>query len=108
MNKSEYMHNYHIAHRARRMQTMAAWRDRMEARAFELLGPFCHLCGESDLSVLVIDHVMPVREKNRPTGATSAYRALLSGKETPFNLQPLCANCHKRKTDTEGAQRYYR
>jgi 5-methylcytosine-specific restriction endonuclease McrA len=82
--------------------------DRVKLRLQQLFGGVCALCSESDPRVLVLDHKASRgnrRERTRPTGPRSILAALRNGKENPFNLQLLCANCHARKTASEFARR---
>ena len=70
-----------------------------------MLGPWCNVCGETDLAVLEVDHIAPVHAgRGLARGTVRLYADLLSGRETPFNLQVLCANDHLRKTRQERAQ----
>jgi 5-methylcytosine-specific restriction endonuclease McrA len=70
---------------------------------FEMLGAWCNLCGETDETVLELDHKAPVKHVSRglASGGDRTYYHLRTGKESPFNLQVLCANCHRRKTAAE-------
>lgn len=68
-----------------------------------LLGGRCVVCGETDLDVLVIDHIVPIRRGKRRTK---------SGRVKPVphrvgdsNLQVLCANDHARKSAREQRER---
>lgn len=53
--------------------------------------PWCRRCFERDLVVLAVDleHILPVDK--RP-----------DLKYEPGNWQPLCVDCHRRKTRLEG------
>jgi 5-methylcytosine-specific restriction endonuclease McrA len=93
---------YHRRWRKRNPHMVQKSRVNYRARLFEMLGPFCDFCGESDLVVLTIDHKVPVRHPGRRgPSAHSILAALRAGRENPFNLHVLCANCHQRKTTTE-------
>ena len=68
-----------------------AGRNWMQLRAFVLArDPVCKICGRKPSRHC--DHIKPKR-----TG----------GKDTPSNLQGLCASCHNRKTATEDKNRIY-
>jgi len=74
--------------------------ERARARLLELLGPFCGFCGETDDAVLQVDHRIPVGTR-RHGGCAALWRRLRTGRDSPHNLQVLCANDHARKTRTE-------
>lgn len=91
--------------RARRMGEAA------RLRFLDLLGPWCRFCGETDSVVLQVDHIIPLRQtlSKRVGSVDKIYRHLRDdgSRESPFNLQVLCANCHVRKTkmDLRGNKR---
>lgn len=65
--------------------------------AIAALGGRCIECGIDDCEVLQIDHVVPVRRKEkRHEIGHRVYRRILHGGAV--NVQLLCANCHMRKT----------
>jgi 5-methylcytosine-specific restriction endonuclease McrA len=71
-------------------------------KLFDIYGHFCALCGETDEAVLQFDHICPrLRKRNEWCGPLVLVARLRSGRESPFNVQVLCANCHARKTKTE-------
>ena len=106
-----YQRRYYATHPSRRAnarRTAHRRNERNRGRIFEVLGPWCNVCGETDLAVLEVDHVAPVHAGHGlARGAARLYGDLLSGRETPFNLQVLCANDHLRKTRQERAQGHY-
>jgi 5-methylcytosine-specific restriction endonuclease McrA len=56
--------------------------------------------------LLEFDHVVPIgagMQIKRGTHAT--LTRLRTGRESPLNLQVLCANCHVRKTTMEASCR---
>jgi hypothetical protein len=79
--------------------------ERAESSLHHILGEWCDFCGERDVAVLQIDHIFPIRRAE--TGRTARLtrfrllQALREGREDPFNLHTLCANCHQRKTKIE-------
>jgi 5-methylcytosine-specific restriction endonuclease McrA len=73
------------------------------SRLFAVLGAWCRFCGETDRVVLQVDHCIPVGRRHG--GVASLWRRLRLGKESPHNLQVLCANCHARKTAIEARAR---
>lgn len=86
------------------------YRGRSKSRLLELLGPWCSLCGETDPAVLQVDHKAPLlrnREERFVSygGASGLLGRLREGRESPFNLQVLCANDHMRKTAMDHARR---
>lgn len=72
-----------------------------------MVGLTCARCGESDLPVLHIDHIIPrptdTRSRGGP-GTQTLLSQLRSGKDRLSNLQTLCANCHMRKTREDHSQ----
>lgn len=61
------------------------------------LGGRCVVCGESELGVLQIDHIIPVRRPSAKHSTTwNTVSQILRGEKE--NLQLLCANCHQRKS----------
>jgi 5-methylcytosine-specific restriction endonuclease McrA len=86
----------------------AVLRSNRKEKLLALFGPFCSLCGESDEAVLMVDHVCPIRAPRggQAIGPSPTLGRLGSGKESPFNIQILCANCHMRKTRVDGSNRW--
>lgn len=77
---------------------------KVRAKLHDALGGVCSFCGESDATVLVVDHKISRGGRSndkRDTGPSSTLAALRNGRESPFSLQLLCANCHARKTAME-------
>jgi hypothetical protein len=69
-------------------------------RLLKALDPWCVMCGETDTTVLVVDHRAPLLDGGgRDVRAT--WVRVRKGRESPFNLQVLCANDHARKTRGE-------
>jgi 5-methylcytosine-specific restriction endonuclease McrA len=121
-HRREVLHQYYLAHRTSLKAYQARYRDEnrdeilayqtryastrtanARARLLKILGPFCAFCGETDDVLLEIDHKAPIRSRER-RGPVPILLALRTGRENPFNLQVLCANCHTRKTKTETYQ----
>lgn len=70
------------------------------------LGAKCAVCGEPDLDVLVVDHIVPIeRGKRRTKGGRIKPVVYRLGDP---NLQVLCANDHARKTAREQREREQR
>lgn len=67
----------------------------------DILGPWCAFCGETDRIILQVDHKIPLMAGSNGRTIGRLYRTMLDGKESPFNLQILCATCHMRKTAME-------
>jgi hypothetical protein len=78
------------------MNKHRAYRSRTKARAIEMLGGRCSVCGFSDERALRFHHVKPVRrglnglDKNALT-STESHRAVVRGDGKGLRL--LCANC---------------
>lgn len=78
----------------------------------EIYGSFCNYCGETDETVLEIDHIIPRKILTRHNSILinlNEYitkHGSITGKElnkyqlddNPFLKQVVCANCHKRLT----------
>ncbi len=77
-------------------------RREVRIQALALLGGKCCVCGFSDSRALQIDHIIPVRKKERHRDSSSYhfYCQIVQGETD--NLQVLCANCHAIKTFEEG------
>ena len=67
----------------------------------EIMGGKCIMCGETDKRLLERDHINNgKKDRERFSGGHAMIRYYLKHpKEAKKNLQPLCANCHKLKTD---------
>ena len=61
------------------------------------------MCGETDRTVLQIDHRYPILRKQTDwIGHHAAlYRKMRDRDSSPFLVQVLCANCHHRKSTME-------
>jgi len=84
-----------------------AWRWQRRLLAVAALGGRCEECGIDDPVVLQFDHRVPVGSKKRRglKGKAASHRTvcevlMLESPETEFSL--LCANCHVRKTRSNG------
>lgn len=98
MNKNEYDRVYYWEHHDKRAGRVRDYGRRMREEALSVLGGTCVVCGETDLRVLQIDHIKPIRTKSR--GARNGFhKSIVDGLVD--NLQVLCANCHARKTFEE-------
>ncbi len=99
------------------VDTSASLRDRIitvsrrhhrdsSAALMEVFGKWCDFCGETDWVVLQLDHIMPVGQgaERKASLRSAVLDRLRSGRESPFNLHLLCANCHQRKTKIEAAR----
>ena len=71
---------------------------RTKIRAIRVLGGACKICGERDMRVLQVDHIIPV-SKNHEKRQWGAQRFRVAAKN-PRAYQVLCANCHMKKTWT--------
>lgn len=67
------------------------------------LGGRCAVCGETDLDVLLVDHIAPIGRGQRRT-AGGRIKPVTNRKGDP-NLQVLCANDHARKNASEQRER---
>jgi 5-methylcytosine-specific restriction endonuclease McrA len=63
------------------------------------LGGKCVACGEADLDVLVLDHIVPIGRGQRRT-VHGRIKPVAYNADDP-NLQVLCANDHARKNARE-------
>lgn len=96
--------------KSRKDRDLAAWRAwRWQRRllAVAALGGCCEDCGIDDPVVLQFDHRVPVGSKRRRglKGKAASHRTVcevltLESPATEFSL--LCANCHVRKTRSNG------
>jgi 5-methylcytosine-specific restriction endonuclease McrA len=101
-----YKNRASLAARASQLATNRKIQSVAKQQMLDLLGPFCNLCGETDPVVLQFDHKAPMRypRNQRRPGPGSLMAAFRAGKESLFNVQVLCANCHARKTNMEHHQ----
>jgi 5-methylcytosine-specific restriction endonuclease McrA len=81
--------------REMRRKSHAKIASQLRKEAIALLGDQCIQCQCSDVRCLQIDHIIPLRGKQRLITA-SFYRSIIQGLTE--NLQILCANCHAIKT----------
>jgi 5-methylcytosine-specific restriction endonuclease McrA len=77
-------------------------RKKRKERVIALLGGECVRCGNADSRVLEIDHVVPLRRKDRTNNCSDSgselWRRVLAGQVAKDDVQLLCANCHAIKT----------
>jgi 5-methylcytosine-specific restriction endonuclease McrA len=92
---------------------LAKWqrefRKRAKLQAYVMLGGKCVACGITDVDVLQIDHIVPIRRKRgmrTVSAGTITYTDLVRGKLDPKSVQILCANCHVKKTKREFFGKY--
>ena len=71
--------------------------------AIKALGGKCAVCGETDLEVLVLDHIVPIGRGQRRT-VRGRIKPVHNRLDDP-NLQVLCANDHARKNSREQRKR---
>ena len=74
---------------------------RMRREIVCMLGASCASCGLSEYDVLEIDHVVPFWKVGNVRGNTYKMMKEVYRTKNLDNLQVLCANCHRRKTNTE-------
>jgi len=78
---------------------------RKRITSIDTLGGECVVCGNRDLRVLQIDHVIPTKlSHDRTAGARRREherRAIARGEVDLGTLQVLCANCHCIKTHAD-------
>ena len=65
---------------------------KLKAQALRYYPPECAVCGETDLK-LELDHIVPITE---------------GGEDELYNVQLLCAECHRQKTNFQRRQRMNR
>jgi hypothetical protein len=70
-------------------------RDEVKARALSALGGECKKCGERDVDMLSVDHIIPAGKEREGHGQT-IYRMILRSPRTDW-LQVLCFNCNQGK-----------
>ena len=74
-------------------------RARYKARVIELLGPGCVRCGNDDVRLLELDHIVPIKRPSRGVSSgDEAWRKVATGAAPAADFQLLCANCHVLKT----------
>jgi len=78
-------------------------RRKHKAAVLALLGSRCSVCGNDDVRVLELDHIVPLK-RNRTTNVaagfngTELWRRVAKGDIKDDEVQLLCANCHAIKT----------
>ena len=72
-------------------------RELMVSRAIELLGKRCVHCGETEVTLLQIDHIVPLAAVGTKRPRFNA-RAVVEHPAPKTEFQLLCYPCHKRKT----------
>jgi 5-methylcytosine-specific restriction endonuclease McrA len=92
-----------------KLRSMSHWMNRCRAVGF--LGGACVVCGETDVSVLQLDHIHNDGYKERQgrhtggdhgrLGSAAVDWVLSHQEEAKDKYQILCANCHVRKTAAE-------
>ena len=81
-------------------------RIRRRIRVLEKLGGRCVVCNIEDISVLQIDHIIPLNTGTRRLTLTQLFPKILRDEYDTTTLQILCANCHMRKTTNERKKDY--
>lgn len=75
---------------------------RQRARAIAILGGACAWCDTAD--DLQIDHITPCRALGEREHAHALWRRVVRGETE--NLQLLCCDCHRGKTNREKREEY--
>jgi hypothetical protein len=90
--------SWHVRNRSRSTAYKKRERDDKRRRARQLYGNFCVGCGETDESVLTIDHVQDDGCVERKTVSPDKLYRRLALRESPDpRYQVLCMNCQWRK-----------
>jgi 5-methylcytosine-specific restriction endonuclease McrA len=79
-------------HREEILKKMAERERKLREKCLELFGFKCAQCGFSDKDLIEFDHVIPLRNRRERRGN---YDEILKYSK---DYQPLCPNCHKKKT----------
>lgn len=82
------------------------YRERTRAKAIDLLGSVCCVCGMDDPDVLEFDHIKPLLRKSSGEKGRDVYRTVLASESPLDEFQLLCANCHTKKTRLNGEYSY--
>ena len=70
------------------------YRDRVKAEIVAAYGGFCVCCGESELTFLTVDHIVP---KRKAMACGSPFYVKLKKEGFPKGYQILCFNCNAAK-----------
>lgn len=62
-------------------------------RAFAFFGWHCFDCGETDIDVIEFDHV-----RGEKVAGPAALQGAAHYQEVTEKCEPVCANCHRRRT----------
>jgi LSD1 subclass zinc finger protein len=76
--------------------------------ALDMLGGQCVQCGERRVFALEFDHIVPTRKRdNYHTKPSELHvgNSIFFGHENLFDIQILCASCHRIKSYYEGTKR---
>jgi 5-methylcytosine-specific restriction endonuclease McrA len=88
--------------RVKRMAKDRAYRLRQRAKALSALGNECMVCGMDDLDVLEFDHIEPIFRRTSGVRSKDSSREILRHPNPTEVFQLLCANCHAKKTRSNG------
>jgi len=94
----KYKRDYYAKHRKDILEKMADRERKLRERCLELYGFKCANCGFSDRDIIEFDHIVPLRNRKERRGN---YDEIL---KHPEEYQPLCPNCHKKKTLLENQE----
>lgn len=90
----KYYHN----HREEILKRGAEHEQELREKCLQLFGSKCVKCGFSDKDLIEFDHIVPLRNRRERRGN---YDDIL---KNPQDYQPLCPNCHKKKTLLENQE----
>lgn len=94
--KDKYRRRY-IKHKDKISKIISLRNIKRRNFALEKLGSKCVKCGITDLRVLQIDHIIPLKfTKQKRLYAQELHNLII--EDAHSNLQLLCANCHMLKT----------
>ena len=101
-HRSEKGHATSARYRAANLEKVRAkecrHRTALKTKVYDHYGAFCHCCGETELSFLVLDHINndgSVQRKVHGKGHHQ-YRWIVKNK-FPADFQVLCSNCNQSK-----------
>lgn len=98
-NRQKYIKMTSEQKALRRIKTALRSR-KLRNDAIKYLGGKCVKCGISELEVLELDHILNDGAYQRDIKKQYSYKMwkqILNGERT--DIQVLCANCHRRKTN---------